>query len=86
MSKHDSGVFHVDWLMAGVLMGITGAGYHMNMGIIGPSPMVTSMKSTHGSVPFKNSVIRTGYSSFKLNDIKENVLNTFWRYHPPLSP
>ena len=26
--------------------------------LIAISPMVTSMKSTHGSVPFKNSVVR----------------------------
>ena len=33
-----------------------------------PSPMITSMKSTHESVPFKDGVVRL-YSYFVLNSI-----------------
>ena len=41
---------------------------------IGISPMVTSMKSTHESVPFKHSVVRLYYSSVTLNIIRQAVL------------
>ena len=44
----------------------------------GIAPMVTSMKSPHGSVLFKHSVVRS-YSSFVL-DIVSTVLS--WRNNP----
>ena len=35
-------------------------------------PMITPMKSTHGSVPFKDSVDRLYIAAYMLNIVKEN--------------
>ena len=54
------------------------------MGNNGISPMITSMKSTHERVPFKDSVVRL-YSTFMLN-IVELTLGNKQRLATDLTP